>query len=243
MRLLDILFSQGFGSRRDCAAIIANGTVRIGGVAVRDGQATFNTQDLLFEVNGQAWPFKERAVVLLHKPAGYECSRGPRDHPSVLSLLPLPLRRRVEPVGRLDQDTTGLLLLTDDGPLLHRLTSPKHHVAKVYEVCTRHETTNEQVALLLAGVQLKDDPKPVRATACAATGTHALRLTLTDGRYHQVKRMVAAAGNRVEALHRSAIGALCLDPDLAPGHWRWLSAEQTNVLRSSPGADAPNVRG
>jgi 16S rRNA pseudouridine516 synthase len=125
-------------------------------------------------------------------------------------------------VGRLDQDTTGLLLLTDDGALLHRLTSPKHHVAKVYEVTLKHEVAATLLNQLLEGVLLKDDPRPVQAAACKATGSHTLQLTLTDGRYHQVKRMVAAAGNRVEALHRSAVGALALPADLAPGAWRWV---------------------
>ncbi len=160
--------------------------------------------------------------MLLHKPLGYECSTKPRHHPSVLALLPAPLRERgVQPVGRLDADTTGLLLLTDDGTLIHRLTSPKHHVAKVYEVTCKHDLAPDTVARLLAGVVLDDDPRPVRASACEAVSERQLRLTLTEGRYHQVKRMVAAAGNRVQALHRSAFGAWTLPADLAPGAWRW----------------------
>ncbi len=164
---------------------------------------------------------------MLHKPAGYECSQKPRHHPSVLSLLPPPLRTRgVQPVGRLDEDTTGLLLLTDDGALIHRLTSPKWHVPKVYEVGTKHPVTDEQIARLLAGVVLDDDPAPVRAAACERTGERALRLTLTEGKYHQVKRMVAAVGNRVETLHRSRFGALALPEALQPGQWQWLPADQ-----------------
>jgi 16S rRNA pseudouridine516 synthase len=160
---------------------------------------------------------------MLHKPAGYECSQKPRHHPSVMSLLPAPLRRRgVQPVGRLDEDSTGLLLFTDDGTLIHRLTSPKHHVPKVYEVLTRHPVTPAQIDVLLTGVQLDDEPAPLRAAACEATGECAMRLTLTEGRYHQVKRMVAAAGNRVERLHRSAFAALVLDEGLEVGKWRWV---------------------
>jgi 16S rRNA pseudouridine516 synthase len=141
----------------------------------------------------------------------------------VMSLLPAPLRRRgVQPVGRLDEDTTGLLLLTDDGTLIHRLTSPKHHVPKVYEVRCKHAVEPKQIDALLTGVVLDDDPAPVRAAACQADGTHGLRLTLTEGKYHQVKRMVAAVGNRVEGLHRSSFGALQLPADLAPGQWRWV---------------------
>jgi 16S rRNA pseudouridine516 synthase len=138
-------------------------------------------------------------------------------------------------VGRLDQDTTGLLLLSDDGAFLHRMTSPKHHVPKVYEVTTKHPVDPRQVARLVEGVVLEDDPKPVRAAACEATAECALRLTLTEGKYHQVKRMLAAVGNRVEGLHRSRIGGLALPADLAPGQWRWLEPEDLDRLRQSQG--------
>jgi 16S rRNA pseudouridine516 synthase len=136
-------------------------------------------------------------------------------------------------VGRLDEDTTGLLLLTDDGALIHRLTSPKRHVPKVYEVTLKHPVDARQVQALLDGVVLDDDPAPVRAAACEATGARALRLTLTEGRYHQVKRMVAAVGNRVEALHRLQMGTLELDPSLEPGQWRWLTPQEEAALRES----------
>lgn len=138
----------------------------------------------------------------------------------------------VQAVGRLDQDTTGLLLLTDDGSFIHRMNSPKHHVPKIYEVTLKHESTADQVERLLAGVVLDDDPVPVRAAACEATASHSLRLTLTEGKYHQVKRMLAAVGNRVERLHRSQIGTLTLPPDLMPGQWRWLTQE--DLARLAP---------
>jgi 16S rRNA pseudouridine516 synthase len=126
-------------------------------------------------------------------------------------------------VGRLDQDTTGLLLLSDDGKFIHRMSSPKHHVPKVYDVLAKHPVDTVQIAKLLAGVVLDDSPLPVKAAACHQTGEHRLSLTLTEGKYHQVKRMVAAVGNRVEGLHRSQIGSFVLPPDLSPGQWRWLS--------------------
>ena len=231
MQLQQLLFSQGFGSRHECAGLIAQGRVEVAGTPVRDPAAAVAPgADLRFRVDGTEWPYRERALLMLHKPAGVECSRRPRDHVGVLSLLPPPLRRRgVQPVGRLDADTTGLLLLTDDGALLHRLTSPKRHVPKVYEVTLRHPVDAAQCARLLAGVVLADEPTPVRASACAPTGTHTRRLTLTAGRYHQVKRMLAAVGNRVEALHRSAFGALQLPADLAPGQWRWIEPEELLV--------------
>jgi 16S rRNA pseudouridine516 synthase len=202
--------------------LIAAGHVRVRGEQVLDPDATFETDELVFEVEGQTWPHQERALVLLNKPAGYECSLKPRHHPSVLSLLPPPLRTRgVQPIGRLDVDTTGVLLLTDDGTLLHRLTSPKHHVPKTYEATLRHPLDERQIARLLEGVVLDDDPKPVRALAAERVSEHHLRLVLEQGKYHQVKRMAAAVGNRVEALHRSAMGPWTLPPDLAVGAWCW----------------------
>ena len=224
MELARILFSQGFGSRRECAALCRAGRVSVAGKVLDDPAAELDTADLWLTVDGAAWPFHETALLMLHKPAGVECSRAPSHHQGVLSLLPEPLQRRgVQPVGRLDADTTGLLLLTDDGALIHRLTSPRRQVRKVYEVVTKHPVDAAQIAALAGGVVLRDDPAPVRAVAVEATGTHALRLTLEEGKYHQVKRMVAAAGNRVEALHRSAYGPVTLPPDLAPGQWRWLA--------------------
>ena len=232
--LAQILFSQGFGTRRRCATLIADGQVQVAGVTQDDPLAELAVERLEFTVQGQTWPYHAKALVLLHKPAGYECSAKPRHHPSILSLLPAPLRERgLQPVGRLDEDTTGLLLMTDDGTLIHRLTSPKHHVHKVYDVRCKHPLAADTVARLCSGVVLDDDPAPVRAVACEATGLSSLRMTLEEGRYHQVKRMLAAAGNRVESLHRSAFGVWPLPADLAAGQWRWASASQHS------GSEAP----
>ena len=241
MRLADLLFTQGFGSRRECAGLVAAGRVQVQGSTLRDPQQDLEPSGLQFSVDGQTWQYQAQAVLVLHKPAGYECSRAPREHPGVLSLLPPPLRQRgVQPVGRLDHDTTGLLLLTDQGSLIHRLTHPKRHVLKVYLATTRHAVDADQIAALRAGVVLHDDPQPVRAVACEAAGPHLLRLTIGEGRYHQVKRMVAAAGNRVEALHRSAFGPLALPDDLPAGHWRWLTdAERAALSGATASPTAP----
>jgi 16S rRNA pseudouridine516 synthase len=232
MQLAQILFSQGFGTRRECAGLLTNGLVSIGGTVIEDPHQEFDTAGLVFKVKGRDWTFQERALILLNKPAHYECSQKPRHHPSVLTLLPPPLRQRgVQPIGRLDEDTTGVLLLTDDGTLIHRLTSPKHHVAKVYEIGTKHPVSDELVARLLAGVVLEDDPAPVRAEAAERTATNAFRMTLNEGKYHQVKRMVAAAGNRVETLHRSVFAGFVIPAGLAPGAWIWLDFAQVNAPR------------
>jgi 16S rRNA pseudouridine516 synthase len=239
MRLEDILYSQGFGTRRVCAGLVQQGHVRIGRQVCTDPGEHFEPEGLHFEVQSQSWEYHEKAYVLLHKPAGTECSQKPSAWPSIYTLLPGPLRQRpnrqnmpgVQAIGRLDQDTTGMLLLSDDGAFIHRMSSPKKHVPKVYEVTTRHPVDAGQVERLLAGVVLDDDPRPVRAAACEATGANTLRLTLTEGKYHQVKRMLAAVGNRVEGLHRSRIGGLALPADLAPGQWRWLRDAELAQLR------------
>ena len=238
MQLQDILYSQGFGTRRVCAGLIQQGFVQVyqSNEAIALVQYIQSATELVanglrFKVQGVDWPYQEKAYLMLHKPAGTECSQKPSTYPSIYTLLPSPLRLRpqkgavqgVQAVGRLDQDTTGLLLLTDDGKFIHRMSSPRRHVPKVYEVTVKHPLDARQVQQLLDGVVLDDDPKPVHAAACEAVSSHHLRLTLTEGKYHQVKRMLAAVSNRVEGLHRSQIGGLTLPDDLAPGQWRWLS--------------------
>lgn len=226
-----ILQSQGFGSRKTCRQIIRAGRVAIEGNVVDDPFSEIPLEGLVFQVDEAAWKYRPWAYVMLHKPVGYECSRSPKHHPSVLSLLPEPLiQRGVQPVGRLDEDTTGLLLLSDDGEFIHRLISPKYKVPKVYAVRTKHPVEVGLSDRLVSGVQLHDEPMPVSAMACEQVGDREILLTLSEGRYHQVKRMVAAAGNRVESLCRSAIGALELPQDMAPGAWRWLSDDEVKGL-------------
>ena len=252
MQLQDILFSQGFGTRRVCAGLVQQGFVKVYAPheaaavpqLVTESAQDFEPEGLRFQVDGVDWPYAEKAYVMLHKPAGYECSHRPGAWPSVYTLLPMALRQRpphtkssakivgVQAVGRLDQDTTGLLLMSDDGTFIHRMNSPKRHVPKVYEVTTRHPLDASQIGRLLGGVVLDDDPKPVAAADALAVGDHHLRLTLTEGKYHQVKRMVAAVGNRVEGLHRSRIGGLSLPAELAPGQWRWLTSDDLAALRA-----------
>jgi 16S rRNA pseudouridine516 synthase len=237
--LPDILFSQGFGSRRECSGLMHVGRVAVAGQVVQNDEQLFDPAGLEIEVDGVTWPVRDRALVLLHKPAGYECSQKPRHHPSVMSLLPVPLRQRgVQPIGRLDEETTGLLLLTDDGPLIHKLTHPKRHVPKLYRAVTARPIEPDQVARLLAGVVLRDDPVPVRALACEPLGERELSLTLSEGKYHQARRMVAAVGNHVEQLTRVAFGSVTLPADLPVGQWRWITLEEEAVLVQPPLARA-----
>lgn len=229
MNLTKLLQSQGFGTRRECRGLVASGRVSIGGLEQENPDKEVNPQGLVFSVDGEDWQYREKTYVLLHKPVGYECSQKPKHHPSVLSLLPIQLRNRgLQTVGRLDEDTTGLLLLTDDGQFLHVYTSPKKNIAKVYRATVKHPLSEEQLCALRVGVVLHDDPEPVVAQSAIARDAHTLELTLTGGKYHQVKRMVAAVGNRVEALHREAMGAYVLPLDLAPGQWRYVEADKAS---------------
>lgn len=232
MDLESILFTQGFGSRRQCRALVADGRVTICGVACTDPDAQLDTTALVFNVDGAAWPWREHVYIALNKPAGYECSRDPQHHLSVFHLLPPQFATRgVQSVGRLDQDTTGLLLLSDDGQFVHAFTSPKRKVPKVYVATTRHAIDDAQLQALRDGVLLHGEAKPIAAVAAEARSRHELVLTVLEGKYHQVKRMVAAAGNRVEALHRERIGGWALPAGLAAGAWQWLDDADLAALR------------
>lgn len=232
MQLERILHSQGFGARKLCRILARSGRVVVNGLPCDDPFAEFATDGLQFSVDGEPWQFHEKAYVMLHKPAGYECSQKTIHHPSVYTLLPAPLRERgVQSIGRLDEDTTGLLLFSDDGQFIHRMGSPKWKVTKLYEVTTKHPVDEKQITALKQGVLLNDEPAPIAALDCVAVGECLMHLTLGEGKYHQVKRMVAAAGNRVEALRRIAIGGLALPEDLPVGEWRWLTADDLEKLR------------
>ena len=227
MRLEQILFTQGFGTRHECRGLIVNGHVTINQTVVEDPQSDFDVNGLVFSVDGVNWPYVEKAIIAMNKPTGYECSRKPLHHPSVLSLLPAPLRNRgVQPVGRLDEDTTGLLILTDDGALIHRLTHPKKHVSKIYRVTAKHAMTQEMFERLLEGVMLDGEREKVAADDLVQIDDHVFEMQITQGKYHQVKRMVAAVGNRVSALHRVALGNYHLPDDLTVSKWRFIRREE-----------------
>jgi len=235
MQLLRILQSQGFGVRRACRELIHTGRVAVNGVPVEDPDLDCATDPLTLTVDGHDWRYREKVYLALHKPVGFECSRQAQHHPSVFSLLPTPLvARGVQPVGRLDQDSTGLLLLSDDGAFIHRYTSPKKEVGKRYRVVCKHPVSDAQIAALLAGVQLRDEPAPLAARACTRVSENVIDLGIGEGKYHQVKRMLAAAGNRVEALCRTQIGGYPLPADLAPGQWRYL--EEADLARLAEAA-------
>jgi len=227
-----ILQSQGFGTRKWCTSLITDGEVSINGIPMTDSCVAIETDELEFELFGEAWTYRKQVYIALNKPLNHECSQKASHHPGVHTLLPEQFTRRdVQPVGRLDHDTTGLLLLSDDGPFIHRQSSPKHHVPKIYVAATYDPVTPELVAQLLGGVQLHDEPAPLAAVSCRMVDTHQIEIVLEQGKYHQVKRMLAAAGNHCDALHRTQIGGLKLDSlGLTKGKWCYLDEAQLELL-------------
>jgi 16S rRNA pseudouridine516 synthase len=228
-----ILQSQGFGTRKWCRELVLNGDVNIVGAIITDPQTNFETNNLEFSVFDEVHQYREHLYIALHKPVDYECSRKPSHHPGVLSLLPEQFTRRdVQPVGRLDHDTTGLLLMSDDGTFIHAQSSPKRHIPKIYVATTQEAVTQQLVDKLLNGVKLHDEPAQLKAVSCNMITEKQIEIVLEQGKYHQVKRMLAAAGNHCTALRRSQIGALKLDDlALAAGDWCYLQTEQLALLK------------
>ncbi|NHZ42997.1 MULTISPECIES: pseudouridine synthase [Massilia] len=227
-----ILQSQGFGTRKYCRTLIDDGEIVINGAPHTDYKTAIDTEGLVMTIFDDEWVYREHVYIALHKPVNVECSRKPSHHPGVLTLLPEQFTwRDVQPVGRLDHDTTGMLLMSDDGPFIHTQSSPKRHVPKIYQATTQDSVTPELIAQLLSGVKLHDEPAPLAALSCVQRGEHQLEIVLEQGKYHQVKRMLAAAGNHCSALHRSAIGQLTLASlGLAEGEWCYLDQAQRDLL-------------
>jgi 16S rRNA pseudouridine516 synthase len=227
-----VLQSQGFGTRKYCRALIEDGDVAVNGDVVDKFKTLVETDGLVLTVFDEEWVYREFVYIALNKPANFECSRKPSHRPGVLTLLPEQFTwREVQPVGRLDHDTTGLLLMSDDGPFNHAQSSPKRHISKVYQATTQEAVTPALIEQLLSGVQLHDEPAPLKALSCVQRGEHQLEIVLEQGKYHQVKRMLAAAGNHCLALHRSQIGGLTLEAlGLEEGEWCFLEQAQLDLL-------------
>lgn len=236
LSLEKILQSQGYGSRKWCRERIEAGDVRIDGQVFTDSKYQIDPNGHTFSVFEEIFEYHEHVYLVLNKPGGYECSRSPTRHPGVLVLLAEPMRRReVQPVGRLDHDTTGLLLLSDDGSFIHRQSSPKHHVPKTYWAHTSETLHESDIEQLLQGVQLHDEPLPIAALSSKVIADKIIEIVLSEGKYHQVKRMIAAIGHHCIRLERVAIGQLALrDLALPEGSWRHLKKEELSLLVASP---------
>ena len=230
MKVIKYLGNLGYGTRREVTEIVKRHRVtRRDGSIVRDGDR-FEHEDLL--VDGKPLDPPPGSVIMLHKPEGYVCSTKDASR-LIYELLPPRFLGRspvMAPVGRLDRDTTGLLLVTDDGKINHRLTSPRAHLPKVYEARLATDLRGDEGAVFASGTLMLDgETTPLLPAVLEVLGPRSARVTLTEGRYHQVRRMFAAVGNRVEALHRQSIGELTLG-DLGVGAWRLLSFDEVAAL-------------
>ena len=224
MRRLDqLLANLGYCSRREARAWVAAGRVAVNGVAASNPGQKARPAEVT--VDDEPLDHPQGLLLLLNKPLGLVCSHEAREGPSIYDLLPPRWRARnpgITSIGRLDKDTSGLLLLTDQSPLVHRLTSPRHKVPKVYRATVDRPLDPGLVEDFAAGtLQLDGEKAPCAPAELTIVDAHTAKLTLTEGKYHQVRRMFASRGWHVETLHRERFGDLALD-DLPPGRWREL---------------------
>lgn len=230
MRLDKYLHDLGFGSRKEIDHLLARRQVTVDGARVKKG-ATQVKPESVVAIDGELLVYAPTVWLMLNKPAGVITATEDARHETVMDLLPERFARmQVAPVGRLDKDTTGLLLLTNDGALAHRLLSPKRHVEKIYDVRYEETLVPDAVARCAAGIDLGDFTSAPAALALLEEGH--CRLTLREGKFHQVKRMLHALGGVVVALERVAFGGLALDAALDAGQWRLLSEDEVAQLRA-----------
>jgi len=221
---LDKLFSQSTSFTRSQAKIhIKRGKVKVGGDVISN-PAQHIAEDANVEYMGVSVTKPQLRYIMLNKPVGVVCANKDKDHPTVFDSLFVPRIDTLHVAGRLDIDTTGLVLLTDDGQWLHQITSPKHDHKKTYLVDLDSEITEKQIRILSEGVQLKAEKERCKPAFIEILDKQQIRLSISEGKYHQVKRMMAAVGNHVVKLHRERIADIRLDDDLAEGSWRDLSA-------------------
>ncbi|MBR4767125.1 MAG: rRNA pseudouridine synthase [Clostridia bacterium] len=220
-------------SRRDARKLIKEGKVSVNGQAALRAETAVDTQSDEIAVDGFEFTVKEHIYIMMNKPSGVISASDDKNKTTVVDLVPQELRRRsMFPAGRLDRDTTGLIIITDDGAFTHRLLSPSHHVYKRYIAKLDLPLSEESVEMLEKGILLEDGTQclPARVKAFEKDGSPYARIEIREGKYHQVKRMTAACGSHVEELRRVKIGALCLDENLAPGECRELTAEELELV-------------
>ena len=235
-RLDRLLANLGYGSRREVSELVRRGQVLVDGKPLKDTGARIAVTAELparMTVCGQPLDPPAPLTILMHKPLDLVCSHREAGR-SVYELLPHRWRARepgLSTIGRLDKDTSGLLLITDDGPFLHRVISPRSHVEKAYLATLERPLSGQEGAVFAAGsLMLEGESQPVAPAVLEPLGPKQARLVITEGRYHQVRRMFAAVGNHVTALHRERIGGLVLPDDLPPGAWRILTAEDQAAI-------------
>jgi 16S rRNA pseudouridine516 synthase len=236
LRLDRLLANLGYGSRREVQQLVRLGAVKLDGTLVGDAEMKVAlTPDLSarMRVQGKRLDPPPGVALMLHKPLGVTCSHKEVGE-LVYDLLPPRWQLRdpaISTVGRLDKETSGLLLLTDDGTLLHKIIAPKSQVTKRYEAELDRPLTGEEAATFASGTLMLDgEDKPLLPVPLEVLGPNRARVTLTEGRYHQVRRMFAAVGNHVTALHRDRVGALALPEDLAPGQYRIMTPQDLALV-------------
>ena len=209
---------------------LKNGEVTLNGEPIKQAATQVDTENDEVKLNGERLALVGLRYVMMHKPLDVECTARRGLYTRVIDIIDLPKVERLQPVGRLDVDTTGLLLLTDDGQWSHRVTSPRHRCAKVYiaELAEpmEGEAAQQAIGQVAEGILLEGEETPTQPAMLRFITPQQAELTITEGRYHQVKRMFAALGNHVNALHRRSIGDVLLPDDLAPGEWRELTPEE-----------------
>ena len=230
MKLLKLIANLGYGTRREVAAMFANGRIRSVDGALLHEKSTCEYPQI--RIDGAALDPVPGSVLMMHKPCGYTCSTT--DPKLVIyDLLPERFRLRspiMASVGRLDRQTSGLLLLTDDGQLLHKITSPKTHLPKSYIAELAQPLEGHEAEIFASGtLMLEGEATPLRPAELHIISANCARITITEGRYHQVRRMFAAAGNHVDTLHRERVGGLELGA-LESGQWRVLSASELGLM-------------
>lgn len=228
---LDRYVSQAAGlSRAAVRTLLRRGAVSVDGVVVKSADLHVPPAGRV-ELEGQVLILPGPRYFMLNKPLDVVCSTSDAGHLTVLALLHEPRRELLHPVGRLDRDSTGLVLLTDDGQWSHGITAPRRHRDKIYRATLAEPLAEEAVERFAAGILLKGEDKPTLPARLEILAPTVARVTVQEGRYHQVRRMFAALGNHVTALHREAVGDVSLDPALAPGEYRALRADEVEALR------------
>lgn len=231
MRLDKFLGNCGLGTRKQIKEYIKNGMVSVDGNIITKAETSIdpNVNEIIFSGESLTADYKEFRYYLLNKPQGVVSATRDNHDTTVLDLIDTGFDKDLAPVGRLDKDTEGLLIITNDGKLSHRLLSPKKHVEKEYEVQTREPLSEAALKKLEEGVDIGDETPTLPAKAYIEDGI--LHLVIHEGRFHQVKRMLQAVGNEVVFLKRIRMGNLALDPELKPGEYRELTDEELNLLK------------
>lgn len=232
-RLDKLIASQGRFSRREVQELIKNGAVKVNGITIRDRGAKSDDEKDIICVNGEQLDFQRFVYIMLNKPKGVVSATNDKNEKTVIDLVPKEFKgRNLFPAGRLDITTTGFVLVTDDGDFAHRILSPKNHIEKTYEARLAESVTEGQLEAVRNGIELKDGTKclPAKVTVLADGEKPLVEIKICEGKYHQIKRMFAAAGNGVIELKRTQMGRLTLDPSLKEGECRLLDAHEVQKI-------------